>query len=110
FIRLSGANVRFSGVHLPDWIEILQAPSPPEIVSAAKLDPGETAAIALCLSQRADALLIDETLGRNVAGQLGMIVIGILGVLLQAHTNGLILQIAPVLDRLEQEAGFWIAP
>jgi predicted nucleic acid-binding protein len=36
--------------------------------------------------------------------------IGILGILVEARARGLIPKVAPVLDHLDQEAGFWIAP
>lgn len=67
FARLSKVQQRFSQLVLPDWIEILPSPQsfPPEVVQA-HLDLGESAAIALCLNQHADALLIDESLGREV--------------------------------------------
>ncbi len=69
-----------------------------------------TAAISLCLSLSADALLIDETLGRIVAAKLGIKTIGILGILIEARRRHLIPEVRIVLDRLEKEAGFWIAP
>jgi predicted nucleic acid-binding protein len=86
------------------------APPPPAAAVAANLDAGETAAIALCLGQSADALLMDESLGRHVSTQLGIRTIGILGVLVEARRRSLIAAVAPALDRLESEAGFWIAP
>jgi predicted nucleic acid-binding protein len=110
FSRLAGANARFAGLNLPGWIEIFPAPPLPAIIAAANLDLGEAAAIALCLSQTADALLVDESLGRAVAVRLGLRTIGILGILIEARARTLIPKIAPVLDRLEQEAGFWVAP
>ena len=111
FARLSTAQPRFMGLVLPVWVETLPAPRflPPEVIQA-NLDLGESAAIALCLSLKADALLIDESLGRQVAAQLGMRTIGILGVLIQARRRQIIPEILPVLKRLETEAGFWIAP
>lgn len=110
FVRLAGADARFGGLQLPAWIEQVAAPSPPEVVIQANLDTGEAAAISLCLGRRADALLIDETLGRAVAAQLGLKAVGILGILLEARRQDLIGAVEPVLDRLERDAGFWIAP
>ena len=111
FSRLSKAQPRFSGVTLPGWIEILSAPqSFPPMVTQARLDLGESAAIALCLSRKADALLIDEALGREVAAKLGVRTIGILGVLIEARRRKFVPDVKPVLERLETEAGFWIAP
>ena len=110
FRRLAGVDVRFSGLALPAWIEVLPSPAPSPELRAANLDLGETAAIALCLSQSADALLVDESLGRAVAARLGLRTIGLLGILLEARTHGLLERVAPVLDELERTAGFWIAP
>jgi hypothetical protein len=111
FARLSKAQQRFSGLALPDWIEILPSPKsfPPEVIQA-HLDLGESAAIALCLKQKADALLIDESLGREVAARLGVRTIGILGILVEARRRQFISDVKTVLQRLETEAGFWIAP
>ena len=111
FARLAAREQRFASLAMPDWIEVLPWPQtiPPEI-AAAGLDAGETAAITLCLSAAADALLIDETLGREVAARLGIRVIGILGVLLEAKRRGLVPAVRRILDRLESEAGFWVSP
>ena len=49
-------------------------------------------------------------LNRQVANRLGLRTIGILGVLLEARRRGLILRVEAVLNRLEAEAGFWVAP
>jgi uncharacterized protein len=76
--------------------------------SAAGLDPGEKAALALAVEIRADAVLLDERRGREVANQLGLRSVGLLGVLLQAKSSGLLTRIRPVLDNLQQIAGFWV--
>jgi uncharacterized protein len=111
FTRLAGVQPRFAGLSLPGWIEVLPDPvSLPVQLVQADLDAGESAAIGLCLNEKADALLIDESLGRRVAEKLGIRVVGILGVLVQARQKRLILKVRDVLDRLEIEAGFWIAP
>ena len=110
FSRLAGTDGRFAGLTLPGWLEIFPSPPIPTAVSAANLDVGETAAIALCLIQTAGALLMDESLGRAVAARLGLRTIGILGILLEARHRSLIPKIGHVLDLLEQQAGFWIAP
>ena len=110
FARLAKVQPRFAGLVLPDWIEISSAPlpSPPEVIQA-DLDAGESAAIALCLEQHADALLIDESAGRAVANQLGLRVVGIVGILIDAKNDGLISSVTVLLGRLEREAGFWIS-
>ena len=110
FVRLTKTEPRFSGLILPNWIEIFPAP---DLVTAevvqAELDPGEAAAIALFLKQKADALLIDEMLGRKVAKKLGIRTMGIMRILLEARDRKLISSIKVLLDRLEREANFWIS-
>ncbi|MEI8259446.1 MAG: DUF3368 domain-containing protein [Deltaproteobacteria bacterium] len=73
------------------------------------LDPGETAAIQLAESLRADVLLIDERAGRAVALERGLTVRGTLGVLVQARRSGAIPALRPVLDALVDQ-GFRIMP
>lgn len=73
------------------------------------LDPGETAAIQLAEALHADALLIDERMGRRVAAARGIAVRGTLGVLVQAREAGALPALRPVLDALIAE-GFRVAP
>jgi uncharacterized protein len=51
---------------------------------------------------------MDERAGRAAANALGLKTIGLLGILLRARQEGLIPAIAPLLDRLQNEARFWI--
>jgi len=74
-----------------------------------KLDPGEAEALALALEVHAEAILIDEAAGRAMAKQLGLRVVGVLGTLVRAKQRGLIASIRPLLDRLQNEFGFYIS-
>lgn len=73
------------------------------------LDPGESEALSLALERKADAVLIDEAAGRRTATQLGLTVIGTLGILLRAKQKRLIGEIGPMINRLENELGFFIS-
>jgi hypothetical protein len=110
FERLAKIQKRFAGLVLPNWIEIVSAPAsfPAEVIKA-ELDAGESAAIALFLKQKADALLIDESLGRSVAEKLGIRTMGIVRILIEARDRKLISSVKFLLDRLETEANFWIS-
>lgn len=74
-----------------------------------ELDRGEAEAIELAKELRADRLMIDERKGRLVAVREGVPVIGLVGVLLLAKRRGLIASARRLLDRLELEAGIYLA-
>jgi len=74
------------------------------------LDSGEAEAIALAVELKADYLLMDETKGRQIAERYGIKATGIIGVLIKAKENGLIAEVKPYLQKLINEAGFWLNP
>ncbi len=63
------------------------------------LDPGEAAAISLASALHAP-LLIDEKLGRQVATQLGLKIIGTVGVLLLAKQKNILSKVEPIFAHL----------
>ncbi|MBF2017609.1 MAG: DUF3368 domain-containing protein [Rivularia sp. T60_A2020_040] len=73
----------------------------------SNLDIGEAEAITLAVELNADRLIVDERRGRKEAIKLGLRVTGILGILLAARQQGLVLRIQPLLDDLIAN-GFWI--
>jgi predicted nucleic acid-binding protein len=110
FDALTLSVPRFSGLCLPAGIrEQSPAALHPSVRAAEGLDVGEAAALSLAVEIHADAVLIDERRGHEVALQLGLHTIGLLGILLRAKAVGIVPQIAPVIERLERDAGFWIS-
>jgi predicted nucleic acid-binding protein len=110
FARLVSDMPRFSGLVLPDGIR-QQSPARllPQVGPKSGLDVGEAAALSLAVEIHADAVLVDERRGHEVAVQLGLRVIGVIGILLEAKSRGLLTAVAPVLDSLQRDAGFWIS-
>lgn len=94
---------------LPDSLRVL-LPSPGALLQQllAELDEGEAEAICLAKELNADRLLIDEAAGRAAARRVGVPVMGLLGVLLLAKHKGRIERVAPLLQRLQDEAAFWL--
>ncbi|MGG6295020.1 DUF3368 domain-containing protein [Leptolyngbya sp. AN02str] len=83
----------------PSWLTIQTVPIIDTTLSS--LDPGEQAAITLAQTLPADLLIIDERLGRRIAEERGIAIIGMLGILDDAADQGLI-NLAEVLARLQQ--------
>jgi len=102
---------RFQGLAFPSWVR-LQEPSQPlsAVAPWARLDPGESAAIALAAELRADLILVDEARGRAVARRLGLRCAGILAVLLDAKAQRIIAAVTPLVDELQQLPRFWLSP
>ena len=74
-----------------------------------ELDDGEAEAIALAIELKADLVLMDERLGRNIASRSGQKCIGIMGILMEAKHKGIIDSVKPVVDDLITKAGFWVS-
>jgi predicted nucleic acid-binding protein len=89
----------------PEWLQIRKIVAPPD-PPLAKLDPGEREAIALAEALRADALIIDEKMGRREAERRKLRVIGTVRVLDDAAEAGLV-NLPTALSRL-QAVGFYL--
>ncbi len=102
FAELVHANtptlVRQWAESLPPWVAVQ---SPNVIHALPNVDAGEQEAISLAKEIQATALLIDDRAGRQAAIQLGVPVIGTLGLLEQAAIGELI-DLPQVIERLRQ--------
>jgi len=83
----------------PSWLMIQTAGAIDETLNV--LDRGEQAAITLAQTLPADLLIIDERLGRRIANERGIPIIGTLGILDDAASQGLI-KLPDAIARLQQ--------
>ncbi|MGL5083703.1 MAG: DUF3368 domain-containing protein [Microcoleaceae cyanobacterium] len=83
----------------PSWLTVQTVPVIDTTLNT--LDPGEQAAITLAQTLPADLLIIDERLGRRIASDRGIAIIGTLGILDDASTQGLI-NLAEAIAQLQQ--------
>ncbi|MBN1135141.1 MAG: DUF3368 domain-containing protein [Anaerolineae bacterium] len=106
------------GVHWPgraqvaaaDWIERRSVQDQALLaVLRRDLDRGEAETIVLAVELGADLVLLDEKEGRHVAERLGLKVVGVGGILLEAKAAGAISAVRPHLDALRQAAGFYLS-
>lgn len=92
------------------WLEVHKISYHPMAgVLAVTLDAGESEAIAMSLEWPADLLIMDESSGRAMARNLKVKLTGTLGLLLQAKRSGRIPSLKFEMDRLVQDAGFFVS-
>jgi len=105
-------NARIQAVLSLNWVQV-QAPTEMAIAEVMQqgqqLDQGDAHAIALAWQLKADELLINERLGRQVAQGLGLSVIGIFGIVIVAKKRALISSVRRLMDALVEQAGFRIS-
>jgi predicted nucleic acid-binding protein len=81
---------------LPSWIHEIALGPIPELPNP--LGEGEREAIALAIALSANRLVIDDLPGRRAATNLGLKIIGTLGVLVRARSRGAIEAVRPEMD------------
>jgi predicted nucleic acid-binding protein len=74
-----------------------------------ELDVGEAEAISLAAETSAQWILLDESEARRIARDLGLKVTGVLGILLRACHQKRISSLRTEMERLREQAGFYIA-
>jgi predicted nucleic acid-binding protein len=87
----------------PEWLKI---ESPLHVRFLDTIDAGEASAISLAQERHADLVLIDERAGTDTAREVGIKVVGTLGVLIEAGIEGLV-DFEHALQRLTTETSFY---
>jgi predicted nucleic acid-binding protein len=94
------ATVRNWASNLPIWISVEETPDTFS-EGMEKLQAGERAAILLAELIQANIIIIDEKAARLIAGRRGLSVTGVLGVIREAATQGLV-DLKLAIDRLRR--------
>lgn len=94
-------------VRTADWIRVRRPNRNTVGFVPGGLGAGEREAFALTQEIAEAWLLIDDGAGRRAARALGLQIIGTVGILREAKTAGLIIQLRPILAELQQ-AGFFL--
>jgi predicted nucleic acid-binding protein len=90
------------------WVKRVDPRSMPSEWLALDLGAGELAAMALAMENPGRVVLLDDMLARRTAKAAGLSVWGTLKILLEAKSQGVTQQIAPLVDRL-LDTGMWIS-
>lgn len=92
------------------WILVQRATNQNEVLSfQSYLDHGEAEALVLAQELNADLMVMDEIKGRKFGQELGLRVIGLLGILIQAKEQNYFAELKPYLEELVH-LGFRIKP
>jgi hypothetical protein len=99
-----------TAIQVANWLKV-QSVENQDLVNElrSQVNIGEAEAIVLATEQKANRLLIDERLGRQVAIDLGVKVTGVLGILLAAKRQNLITATQPIMDDLVTKANFRVS-
>jgi len=91
------------GESLPEWIEVVTVKDKyRQQLLEMQIDKGESSAIALALETPDSTIILDDYKARKIAGQLGLIFTGTIGVIIKAKLNGTIPSIKPLLEKIKQ--------
>ncbi|MEN3002675.1 MAG: DUF3368 domain-containing protein [Armatimonadota bacterium] len=95
--------------YCPDWLQV-QSPSNTLLIQMLReeLDAGEAEVIALATELPDCEAVLDDLRARRKAMRLGLSVIGVVGLLVQAKRQGLVEALRPLLDTLRAR-GFYVS-
>ena len=99
--------VREWAVQLPVWVKVqtVQAEPDPEL---NRLHPGERDAIVLAQHIEADLIILDDKAARQIAKERGLQVTGLVGILDEAATRGMV-NLLDAVERISQTT-FRVSP
>lgn len=111
YLEISAVSDQKHIIDATQWIKVESAENEELLNALLKtLDAGEAEAISIALEREADVLIIDEHLGRSIAKEHEIRIIGLIGILIEAKNRMLIDRLKPLLDELIYEFGFRINP
>jgi predicted nucleic acid-binding protein len=106
-LELEKRGINLSAIKEAEWIEVVELRDRRKVDElSGDLDIGEAESIVLAGMLNADWLLIDEAKGRSIAKTKGLQIVGLLGILLLAKEQGIILSVKSLLDGLMEKAKF----
>jgi predicted nucleic acid-binding protein len=108
--EVMGAAAKIS-VELPSFIRVepVAAELPVRFLKL-NLHAGESEAIALALERGIQGIILDDKQAREIANELGLKVIGTLGLLILAKRKGFLSEVRPIMAQIIERVNFRIAP
>lgn len=85
------------------WLKVLKVRDRSIVkLLRSSLDPGEAEVLALGFGKKFEYILVDEREARNMAKDLGMKVLGSIGVLIWGKRKGMIEEVKPLLKEMAE--------
>jgi predicted nucleic acid-binding protein len=91
------------------WLQVMEVSASPLPPGCEKLHLGETEAIQLALARNAEWLIVDDGDARRVAKELGLQIIGVLGMIVWAKRRGKIARALDAIAELRRVAKFRVS-
>ena len=86
-----------------DWLIVRPVQNKDTVTTLkTQIDEGEAEVIALAMELKDVYVVLDDKKARRIAQEIGLEVIGTIGVILRAKKKGIIAEIKPVLNKLEE--------
>ncbi|MHA4741849.1 DUF3368 domain-containing protein [Dyadobacter sp. MSC1_007] len=89
------------GKPLPPWVRFKSAKDN-RLFLTLDVDRGEASAIMLALESSSALVILDDAKARKTAQKLNLTITGTLGILLKAKRNGIIDNVKPLLEKIQQ--------
>lgn len=86
----AGGAIKVPALESLPWVTVLPVTAGDPEPMLTQLDEGEKWTLHAARQAKAELLLIDERIGRNLAERMGLKVTGTLGILVKAYQQGLI--------------------
>lgn len=91
-----------------EWVKIETPQSAPALPLVTDMGPGEREVLALALEHPEWVAVVDDSVARRAAKRLRLAFTGTLGLLLDAKQDGIISEVKPLIDRLD-DLGFHLS-
>ncbi len=103
----AGGHIKVPPLQSLSWVKLVESTQPLKQTVLLELDKGEKHTLNMACHLKADRVIIDEKIGRNMAEYLGLKVVGTLGILLTAKQNGWIGSFSQCVAQMQKQGVYY---
>ena len=109
-LRRGAADAAAQAIRSLPWLQVVDPGPVPDVVRTWRLDAGEEAVLTWELAQPGAIAVMDDRRGRRAARALGIPVIGVLGLIVDAKLRGLVPAARTVVEHLLLTTDWRVSP